>query len=139
MKLLLPRFGGLLVLLCCLWALECQADAGMDKFYSQKKNQAAFDKAQQAEKIKKGKQAMIDACARAKKINAKTNCACVKNEIGKISDKAFFYESIMAVQLYQAAVKAMKANDKKRLAEIKAKRDARQGLAKTLAEKCGMQ
>ncbi|MCE2595233.1 hypothetical protein K6Y31_10445 [Motilimonas cestriensis] len=113
------------------------SDSGLDEFYAQPANQAAYKKAVKAGALVKARQFFVNTCqdAKTKGVEQNLDCSCVKEQIGKISDKAFFYETIQSYHEFQA--RAQLQGDAEKLKALKVEQSKRQSLTKQLGKACG--
>ena len=109
----------------------------MANFFSVEKNQRGFKLALAIGQIRKGKEKMVNACFHEKKKKVWADCECVKREIENVSDKEFFYESVLAYQRYQEKVEALENEDREKYEELKKVHSERNSLSKRLENACG--
>lgn len=108
----------------------------MDEFYAEPANQAQFDKALAEGHIVKGRVFFVKNCqdAQEKGQTTEQDCECIQGQIAKVSDKEFFYETILAYQEYQARVEAH--GDAEKTAALKEQQAKRQSLTKRIEQSC---
>ncbi|MCE2570350.1 hypothetical protein [Motilimonas eburnea] len=115
--------------------LTAQAQT-MDEFYAEPANQAQFDKALAEGHIVKGRVFFVKNCQDAleKGQTTEQDCDCIQGQIAKISDKEFFYETILAYQEYQARVAVH--GDAEKTAALKEQQSKRESLTKRIEQSC---
>ncbi|TVO57303.1 hypothetical protein [Denitromonas halophila] len=111
--------------------------ADMDAFFADAKNEKGFAASTAAGQVVAGRQRVMAACAEAKAKNPAADCACVERELGQVSDRTFYYESVLAYQEYRAKVEALQADDKARYAQLKQQHAQRMSLSRRLETACG--
>ena len=131
------RFLGMPALLGVLMSASVAA-ADMDAFFADADNARGFAVAQASGQIAQGRQRMLAMCAEAKLKTPAADCGCVERELAGVSDRAFYFESVLAYREYQEKVDALRAEDTARYAQLKAQHAQRMGLARRLEAACGM-
>ncbi len=131
------RFLGVPALMAVLMSAPVMADA-LDAFYADAENARGFAAAQASGQIAQGRQRMLAMCAEAKLKTPAADCGCVERELAGVSDRAFYFESVLAYREYQEKVDALRAEDTARYAQLKAQHAQRMGLARRLEAACGM-
>ena len=131
------RFWGVPALLGVLMSASVAA-ADMDAFFADADNARGFAVAQASGQIAQGRQRMLAMCAEAKLKTPAADCGCVERELAGVSDRAFYFESVLAYREYQEKVDALRAEDTARYAQLKAQHAQRMGLARRLEAACGM-
>ena len=80
---------------------------------------------------------MLDACQKAAVTNPAADCVCADRELAAVTDREFFYESVVAYREYRAKVDALNAEDTARYEQLKAQHAQRMSLARRLEAACG--
>ncbi|TVT45806.1 MAG: hypothetical protein FHP92_07100 [Denitromonas halophila] len=111
--------------------------ADMDAFFANAKNEKGFAASTAAGQVVAGRQRIMAACAEAKTKNPAADCACVERELGQVSDRTFYYESVLAYQAYREKVEALEADDQARYAQLKQQHARRLSLSRRLETACG--
>lgn len=97
-------------------------ELGFDEFFKVKENQDKFDFIVQSGKLEELRsQAMsMSICTHSAKDeeNPEAICECIAKEMKKVSDKDWFYGSMIAYQRYQAKAAALQNNDTVELEDI---------------------
>ncbi len=98
-------------------------ELSIDEYFKVKENQDKFEFLDQSGKIKQLREqaTSISICklSAQDQENADTICECTSKEMKKISDKEWFYTSMIAYQRYQAEAAALENNDTVELESIK--------------------
>ncbi|MCE0556911.1 MULTISPECIES: hypothetical protein [unclassified Motilimonas] len=112
-------------------------DSGLDEFYAQPPNQAAYKRAVEAGALVKARQFFVNTCkdAKAKGVEKTLDCRCVEEQVANISDEVFFYETIQSYQEFQA--RAQLQGDAEKLKALKVEQSKRESLTKQLGKACG--
>lgn len=94
----------------------------LDEYFKVKENQDKFEFLDQSGKIKQLREqaTSISICklSAQDQENADTICECTSKEMKKLSDKEWFYTSMIAYQRYQAKAAALENNDTVELENI---------------------
>lgn len=117
-----------------LYSLASQSSE-IGKFYSKEHNQKAFELAESSGKINAAREQWINGCLQNQGKN-KANCNC-REELDKVTNKEFYYESMLAFQQYQEKVAALKNNDQEKLEKLRKSGSEHKGWSKRLENKCG--
>ena len=111
--------------------------ADMDAFFADTDNEKGFAASKAAGQIVAGRQRMATMCAEAKTKNPAADCACVERELTQVSDRAFYYESVLAFREYREKFDALEADDKRLYAQLKQQHAQRMSLSRRLETACG--
>ncbi len=104
---------------------------GMAEFYKVEGNLAKFE-ATEAQ-LAAQRKAMLGDCP-----SSQFDCNCVAQEFEKISDKAFFYESVLAYENYIARSEAMQEGNSEKAQQLKLDFDALNSPTKALEKACAL-
>ncbi|WP_428606673.1 hypothetical protein [Sedimenticola sp.] len=126
-------------LIICSLAAPTLADSNpeMDKFFANEQNLKGFELATANGQMAKGREKMLSACRQAKQKKPALNCDCWQTEMDKISDKEFFFESVLAYRQYKERVQALQEKDKEKFERLKKAHAQRIGLSKRIDQTCG--
>lgn len=110
----------------------------MATFYKSQQNVSAYEQAKKDGKLKAGKEGIVKGCMKFKKQNPKADCKCVSKVMKNVSDKAFFYETMLTIKIYKETLAAIRAKDNNKAAALKKQQHQRKGFTTTLETKCGL-
>ncbi len=125
----------LVVLTFNSWAVDFPTQK---EFYADPQNMQRFNETKKSGMLEKSLDMSNEQCVKNAKSEAeKKQCACTFKEMGKMDEKALFYESYISYAIFQAISAAKQTGDSKEEAELKKYRDQRLGLTAQLEKTCG--
>ncbi|MCZ4306650.1 hypothetical protein O4G98_18115 [Zoogloeaceae bacterium G21618-S1] len=130
------KVSPVLMMWLTLFCAPVQA-ADMDAFFADANNEKGFVTSKAAGQIVAGRQRMAAMCAEAKARHPAADCTCVERELAQVSDRAFYYESVLAYREYREKLEALEADDKALYAQRKQRHAQRMSLSRRLETACG--
>jgi len=122
------------------FAVFSSENSAMDEFFAKNDNQKKFDVVKLSGAFSKGKEKMIAMCKKNKQTenaDSQLDCACYKEELQKISDREFYFGSVLAYEQFLERTAASKEKDQSKYEALKISHAKQQGFVARIENKCG--